>query len=360
MGLRTPLYDMHLALGAKMIDFNGWEMPLHYGSQVEEHHQVRKECGVFDISHMSIFDIQGAQAQALLHYLLSTDVALLDTLGQTQHSILLNEQGGIIDDVVVFRTDTGYRLVTNALTRVRVQQWLEQHAANYSCAVQWRNDLCLFSIQGPLTGERLATVLSSTQVTLVQNLSQHSSAIDGDWLISRTGFTGEDGIEIMLPELQAIDFMNELVGAGISPIGIGARDTLRLEAGFNLYGFEMSEEVSPLVTNMEHLIHWQPESRGFIGRQALQAQLEQGLTEKLVGLVLEERGVLRAKQPVRINQEASGIITSGSFSPTLGKAIALARVPMDTADRGEVEIRHKWFPVRVVKPRFVRHGKILI
>lgn len=360
MGLRTPLYDMHLALGAKMVDFNGWEMPLHYGSQVEEHHHVRKECGVFDISHMSLFDIQGAQAQALLQYLLSTDVAVLNTAGQTQHSILLNEQGGIIDDVVVFHTDTGYRLVTNAVTRQRVQHWLEQHAANFGCTVQWRNDLCLFSIQGPLTRERLTTILSSSRLSLVQNLTQHTSAIDGDWLISCTGYTGEDGIEIMLPAQQAIDFMNELVGAGISPIGIGARDTLRLEAGFNLYGFEMTEEVSPLVANMEHLVHWQPESRDFIGRQALQAQREQGVTEKLVGLVLEERGVLRAKQPVRINQQASGVITSGSFSPTLGKAIALARVPMDTADRGEVEIRHKWFPVRVVTPRFVRQGKILI
>lgn len=360
MGLRTPLYDMHLALGAKIVDFNGWDMPLHYGSQVEEHHQVRRECGVFDISHMSIFDIQGAKAQAFLQYLLSGDVALLESVGQVQHSILLNEQGGIIDDVMLFRTDSGYRLVTNAVTQKRVQQWLEQHAKNYACTVEWRNDLCLFSIQGPETRERLPAVLNSAKAAHVKNLEQHSAALEGDWLISCTGFTGEDGIEIMLPAKQAIDFMNDLVGAGISPIGIGARDTLRLEAGFNLYGFDMTEETSPLVANMDHLIHWQPESRDFIGRQALQAQLAHGVSEKLVGLVLEERGVLRAKQPVRINQQTSGVITSGSFSPTLGKAIALARVPSDTTDRGEVEIRHKWFPVRVVKPRFVRHGKILI
>lgn len=360
MGLRTPLYDMHLALGAKMVDFNGWEMPLHYGSQVEEHHQVRKECGVFDISHMSIFDIQGDQSQAFLHHLLSTDIALLDAAGQVQHSMLLNERGGIIDDVMVFRMDSGYRMVSNAVTRQRIQDWLEQHAVSYACTVQWRNDLCLFSIQGPQTRERLPAILNSSRAALVKNLTQHSAAIDGDWLISCSGFTGEDGIEFMLPCTQAIDFMNELVGAGISPIGIGARDTLRLEAGFNLYGFDMSEEVSPLVANLQHLIHWQPESRDFIGRHALQAQLDKGITEKLVGLVLEERGVLRAKQPVRINQQTSGVITSGSFSPTLGKAIALARVPMETAERGEVEIRRKWFPVRVVKPRFVRHGKILI
>ena len=360
MGLRTPLYDMHLALGAKMVDFNGWDMPLHYGSQVEEHHHVRKECGVFDISHMSIFDIQGAQAQAFLQQLLSNDVALLDTVGSAQHSLMLNEQGGVIDDLMVFQTESGYRLVSNAVTRARVQAWLEQHAESFACAVTWRNDLCLFSIQGPLARERLASIVSSSRNAIIQNLQHHCAAAEGDWFISCTGYTGEDGIEIMLPAKQAIDFINELVGAGIAPIGIGARDTLRLEAGFNLYGFDTNEQVSPLVANMDHLICWMPESRDFIGRMALQAQQDKGITEKLVGLVLEERGVLRAGQPVRINNEITGVITSGSFSPTLGKAIALARVPMDTADRGEVEIRHKWFPVRVVKPRFVRDGKILI
>jgi aminomethyltransferase len=360
MGLRTPLYDMHLALGAKIVDFNGWDMPLHYGSQVEEHHHVRKECGMFDISHMSIFDIQGSQAQEFLQYGLCNDVALLDSLGSAQHSLLLNEQGGVIDDLMVFRTDTGYRLVGNAVTRQRVQAWLDEHAVPFACTVNWRNDLCLLSIQGPLTRERLSSILSSSRSQLVQTLEHHFAAADGDWFISCTGYTGEDGIEIMLPATQAIDFMNELVGAGIAPIGIGARDTLRLEAGFNLYGFDSNEQVSPLAANMQHVVCWQPESRNFIGRQALQAQQDSGVAEKLVGLVLEERGVLRAGQPVCIDSHINGVITSGSFSPTLGKAIALARVPMDTGDRAEVEIRHKWFPVRVVKPRFVRHGKILI
>jgi len=360
MGLRTPLYDMHLALGAKMVDFNGWDMPLHYGSQVDEHHHVRNECGVFDISHMSIFDIQGAQAQAFLQHLLSNDVSLLGAIGSAQHSLLLNEQGGIIDDLMVFRIDSGYRLVSNAVTRPRVQAWLEEHAKTFSCSVTWRNDLCLFSIQGPLARERLTSIVSSSRANLIQNLEHHSAAADGDWFISCTGYTGEDGIEVMLPAEQAIDFINELVGAGISPIGIGARDTLRLEAGFNLYGFDTNEQVSPLTANMQDLICWEPASRNFIGRSAIQAQQDNGITEKLVGLVLEERGVLRAGQPVRIDNQINGVITSGSFSPTLGKAIALARVPMDTSDRAEVEIRHKWFPVRVVKPRFVRHGKILI
>ncbi|HKM25901.1 MAG TPA: glycine cleavage system aminomethyltransferase GcvT [Thiopseudomonas sp.] len=360
MGLRTPLYDMHLALGAKMVDFNGWDMPLHYGSQVEEHHHVRKECGVFDISHMSIFDIQGAHAKEFLQLVLSNDVALLDAVGHAQHSLLLNEQGGIIDDVMVFRTETGYRIVSNAVTRERVQGWLEQHAPAFDCVITWRHDLCLFSIQGPLARERLASIVSSSRAKLIEQLQHHEAAVDRDWLISCSGYTGEDGIEIILPASQAIDFLNELVGAGISPIGIGARDTLRLEAGFNLYGLDTNEAVSPLAANMEGLICWQPETRNFIGRAAVQAQYTQGVTEKLVGLVLEERGVLRAGQPVRIDNQTNGVITSGSFSPTLGKAIALARVPMNTADRAEVEIRRKWFPVRVVKPRFVSRGKILI
>ena len=360
MGLRTPLYDMHLALGAKMVDFNGWDMPLRYGSQVEEHNHVRNECGVFDISHMSIFDIHGAQAQAFLQHLLSNDIALLDVAGRAQHSLMLNEQGGVIDDLMVYRIDVGYRLVSNAITRERVQNWLEQHAQTFACTVTWRNDLCLFSIQGPLARERLASILSLTRANLIQNLQHHEAAVDGDWMISCSGYTGEDGIEIMLPAQQAIDFINELVGAGIPPIGIGARDTLRLEAGFNLYGLDVNEQVSPLTANMDYLISWQPESRDFIGRNALQTQLDNGITKKLVGLVLEERGVLRAGQPIRINNQITGVITSGSFSPSLGKAIALARVPVDTGDRGEVEIRHKWFPVRIVKPRFVRAGKILI
>lgn len=360
MGLRTPMYDMHLALGAKMVDFNGWDMPLHYGSQVDEHHHVRNECGVFDISHMSIFDIQGTQAPAFLQRMLSNDVALLDAVGCAQHSTLLNEHAGVIDDLIAFRTAGGYRLVCNAVTRERVQTWLAQHATAFACTVTWRNDLSMFSVQGPLARERLAAILSSARSNLVHNLQHNQGAADGDWFISCTGYTGEDGIEIMLPAAQAIDFINELVGAGISPIGIGARDTLRLEAGFNLYGFDITEQVSPLVANMNDVISWEPSSRDFIGRQALQAQRDAGISEKLVGLVLEERGVLRAGQPVRIDNNTTGVITSGSFSPTLGKAIALARVPMQTSERAEVEIRHKWFPVRIVKPRFVRHGKILV
>lgn len=360
MGLHTPMYDMHLALGAKMIDFHGWEMPLHYGSQVEEHHQVRNDCGVFDASHMSTTDITGPDAEQLLLRVLSNNVGLLQQTGAGHYSAILNEQGGVIDDLIVFRMDNGFRLINNAFTRETVQPWLQQHAAGMDLSITPRNDLAHFAIQGPNTIERLGSVLNSSRVQIIGNLQPYHGHCDGDWFLSRTGYTGEDGIEILLPASQSVDFFNELIGAGITPIGLGARDTLRLEAGFTLYGNDMDEHISPYSANMHHVVAMEPAERDFIGRKVLEQQLADGIGEKLVGLVLEERGVLRHGQPVRIEDVGEGTITSGSFSPTLSKAIALARVPVNTAERGEVEIRGRWFPVRIVRPRFVRHGKILI
>jgi aminomethyltransferase len=203
-------------------------------------------------------------------------------------------------------------------------------------------------------------LVSPSRASLIQSLKPFEGQPDGDWFIARTGYTGEDGLEIMLPASEVVAFLNELVGAGISPIGLGARDTLRLEAGMNLYGQDMDESVTPLASNMAWTIAWEPGSRGFVGRAALQKQKAEGVASKLVGLVLEERGVLRAHQVVRVEGIGEGEITSGSFSPTLGKSIALARVPSATGERAEVEIRGKWFPVRVVKPSFVRNGKALI
>lgn len=360
MGLHTPMYDMHLALGAKMINFHGWDMPLHYGSQVEEHHQVRNDCGVFDASHMSSTDISGADAETLLLKVLSNNVGLLTTTGDGHYSAMLNEQGGVIDDLIVFRLEDGFRLINNAFTRDVVQPWLVQQAAGLNVSIRQRDDLAHFAIQGPNSIERLGNVLNSTRVQIIGSLAPYQARCDGDWFFSRTGYTGEDGIEILLPASEAVDFFNELIGSGITPIGLGARDTLRLEAGFTLYGNDMDAEHSPYSANMHHVVAMVPAARQFIGRAALEQQLAAGVSDKLVGLVLEERGVLRHGQPVRIDGVGEGTITSGSFSPTLGKAIALARVPVNTAERGEVEIRGRWFPVRIVRPRFVRRGKILI
>ncbi len=360
MGLHTPMYDMHLALGAKMIDFHGWDMPLHYGSQVEEHHQVRNECGIFDVSHMCITDIGGADAEPFLRRLLSNDVARLAHPGAGHYSALLTAEGGVIDDLIVYRMEDGYRLITNAFTRDTVQPWLQQQATGYQVDIRLRTDLAHFAIQGPATLDSLASLFNSSRALLIRNLPPYQGQTDGSWFLSRTGYTGEDGIEVILPADEALDFFNEIIGAGIGPVGLGARDTLRLEAGFTLYGNDMNPQVSPYSANMHHVVALEPADRDFIGRQAMEQQVNDPALDKLVGLVLEERGVLRHGQPVRIEGVGEGTITSGSFSPTLGKAIALARVPANTAERGEVEIRGRWFPVRIVSPRFVRHGKILV
>jgi len=360
MGQRTPLYDLHLALGAKMVDFGGWDMPLHYGSQVEEHHEVRRDCGVFDVSHMTVIDVTGAQAKAWLQHLLANDVERLHRPGRALYSTMLNERGGIVDDMIVYRLDDAYRLVFNASTRDQDLAWMSAQLGAYDVQLHERAELAMLAIQGPQARHKIAELVTQSRATLIQQLKPFEGAIDGDWFIARTGYTGEDGLEICLPANQAPGFFNDLVGAGISPIGLGARDTLRVEAGMNLYGQDIHQDVSPLASNMAWSIAWEPASRQFIGRAALEAEKAVGVAHKLVGLVLEERGVLRAHQVVRIADVGEGEITSGSFSPTLSKSIALARVPMATADRAEVEIRGKWYPVRVVKPTFVRHGKTLI
>lgn len=360
MGQRTPLYDQHLALGAKMVDFGGWDMPLHYGSQVEEHHQVRRDCGVFDVSHMTVVDVAGDQASVYLQHLLANDVARLKSPGRALYSAMLNERGGVIDDLIVYLTDWGYRLVVNASTRDKDLAWMQAQAADFAVEINERPQLAMLAIQGPHARARTAELVSQARATLIQELKPFQGLAEGDWFIGRTGYTGEDGLEIILPAEQAPDFLSELVGAGIPPIGLGARDTLRLEAGLNLYGQDMTEEVSPLAANMGWTVAWEPAERDFVGRAALEQQRAQGDLPKLVGLVLEERGVLRAHQVVRVNGVGDGEITSGSFSPTLGKSIALARVPAGTAERAEVEIRGKWYPVRVVQPTFVRHGKVLV
>jgi len=360
MGQRTPLFDLHLALGAKLVDFGGWDMPLHYGSQVEEHHQVRKDCGIFDVSHMRVIDVGGSQAKAWLQYLLANDVDRLKQTGRALYSAMLDADGGIIDDMIVYLTDSGYRLVVNAATGAKDLAWMQSHLDGFDVQLNQRSELAMLAIQGPHARNKIAELVTQARAELIHQLKPFEGRAQGDWFIARTGYTGEDGLEIILPAEQAPGFFNDMVGAGISPIGLGARDTLRLEAGMNLYGQDIDEQVSPLVSNMGWTVAWHPADRNFIGRAALEAEQAHGAASKLVGLVLEERGVLRAHQVVRIAEVGEGEITSGSFSPTLSKSIALARVPMATADRAEVEIRGKWYPVRVVQPTFVRHGKALI
>lgn len=295
MGQRTPLYEQHLALGAKMVDFGGWDMPLHYGSQVEEHHQVRRDCGVFDVSHMTVVDVSGAQAMAWLQHLLANDVERLKTPGKALYSAMLNERGGVIDDLIVYLADWGYRMVVNAATRDKDLAWMQAQTAGFAVELHERGELAVLAIQGPNARAKTAELVPPARAALIHELKPFQGLPEGDWFIARTGYTGEDGLEIMLPAAEATDFLTELVGAGIAPIGLGARDTLRLEAGLNLYGQDMDEDTSPLAANMAWTIAWEPAARQFIGRAALEAQRAAGSQPRLVGLVLEERGVLRAE-----------------------------------------------------------------
>ncbi|WP_031758840.1 glycine cleavage system aminomethyltransferase GcvT, partial [Pseudomonas aeruginosa] len=276
MGLRTPLYELHVALGAKMVDFGGWDMPLHYGSQVEEHHQVRRDCGVFDVSHMTVVDVAGEQATAYLQHLLANDVARLGETGKALYSAMLNEEGGVVDDLIVYLTEHGYRVVVNASTRDKDIAWMQAQAAGFKVDLQERGDLAMLAIQGPNARVHSSELVSPARAALIRELKPFQGRAEGDWFIARTGYTGEDGLEIMLPAAEAPGFLNELVGAGISPAGLGARDTLRLEAGLNLYGQDMDESVSPLAANMGWTVAWEPVARDFVGRRALEAQKAAG------------------------------------------------------------------------------------
>lgn len=356
MAQRTSLYQTHVDAGAKMVDFGGWDMPINYGSQIEEHKAVREDAGIFDVSHMTVVDVTGADSQAYLQTLLANDVAKLKSPGKALYTGMLNQQGGVIDDLIVYNMEGWYRAVVNCATREKDLAWMEQQAADFDVTINERDDFAMVAVQGPNAIAKTAQVLTD-KAEMIQSLTVFQGKPSDGWFIARTGYTGEDGLEIMLPNEQAADFWQQLTQAGVAPCGLGARDTLRLEAGMNLYGSDMDESVSPLSAAMGWTIAWQPEQRDFIGRQALEQQKAQADYPKLVGLVLETRGVLRGHQKVIVDGVGEGEITSGTFSPTLGYSIALARVPAATGDAAQVEIRGKLHNVRVVKPPFVRNGK---
>ncbi|RYJ16407.1 glycine cleavage system aminomethyltransferase GcvT [Rahnella variigena] len=361
---QTQLYEQHVACGARMVDFHGWMMPLHYGSQLDEHHIVRQDAGMFDVSHMTIVDLHGARTREFLRYLLANDVAKLTVPGKALYTGMLNASGGVIDDLIVYFLNENYfRLVVNSATREKDLAWISQHAEPYAVELTVRDDLALVAVQGPQAKEKAETLFTAEQKQAVAGMKPFFGVQAGDLFIATTGYTGEAGYEIALPQEQVADFWQKLLAAGVKLAGLGARDTLRLEAGMNLYGQEMDEGVSPLAANMSWTIAWLPEDRNFIGRDALERQREQG-TEQLVGLVMTEKGVLRNELPVRFTDSAGntleGVITSGSFSPTLGYSIALARVPAGIGENAIVQIRNREMPVKVTKPGFVRNGKPLV
>jgi aminomethyltransferase len=358
MGKRTALYKLHIEEHARMVDFGGWEMPLHYGSQLQEHHQVRRTSGMFDVSHMTIVDIAGKQAQAYLQRLLANDVGKLESPGQALYGCLLNDGAGIIDDLIVyFLAEHAYRMVVNAATRDKDLAWMRNQAEAYEVNLQIRDDLAMIAVQGPGARAAVLDQLDVQERSTAGCLASFTGASLGALFIARTGYTGEDGFEIMLPNQGACVFWENLKESGVQPAGLGARDTLRLEAGLNLYGADMDEEITPLECGLAWTVAWKPPEREFIGRVALQTQRTTGVKFKRVGLVLEGKAVPRGHQKVVVEGVGNGEITSGTFSPTLGKGIALARVPVSTGDSCQVEIRNKRLIARVVTPPFVRDGK---
>lgn len=355
MGSKTALFNAHQQAGAKIVDFGGWDMPINYGSQIEEHHFVRKNVGMFDVSHMTVVDVQGVQSRDYLRYLLANDVDKLLIDGKALYSGMLDENGGVIDDLIVYRMPKDYRVVVNCGTREKDLAWMAKQAENFDVELKERSELAMIAIQGP---EAIAAVkkLKIDDAALIDSLAVFQGLEKGSWMYCRTGYTGEDGLEVILPNEEAEAFWNGLVAIGVKPCGLGARDTLRLEAGMNLYGSDMDERVSPLESNMAWTVSFSDE-RDFIGKNALLKQKAAGVPNKLVGLVLEARGVLRGHQKVCLNGEEVGEITSGSFSPTLGYSIALARVSQSLTDACQVDMRGKQIEVKIVKPPFVRFGK---
>lgn len=360
MGKQTPFYAVHCQDNAKIVDFAGWDMPLHYGSQLQEHHDVRTHAGMFDVSHMGVVDLDGKDAAAYLRHLLANNIDRI-TEGRAIYSCMLNEQGGVLDDLIVYKiTPEQFRIVINAGTREKDLKWMRKQAEGFHITLKERTDLAMLAVQGPVAKETIIVLVDPQQHDAVQNMKPFTFMTAGDLFLARTGYTGEDGYEIIFPATQAATIWQRLKQAGVKPCGLGARDTLRLEAGMNLYGSDMDETVTPLESNLSWTVAFDPKERDFVGRKALEKQAAEGVGRSLVGLVLEGPGIIRNHQKIKIEGNGEGEVTSGGYSPTLELSIALARVPSDIGVQCQVEIRNKQVQARVVKPPFVRHGKKMI
>jgi len=363
MGNRTPLYETHVASGAKIVDFGGWDMPLNYGSQIEEHHAVRRDAGMFDVSHMCPVDIRGGDARAFLRHLVANNVDRLAQPGKALYSCMLNPAGGVVDDLIIyFMGDDWFRVVVNASTAGKDLAWMEKVRSEraFSVKITPRRDLAMIAIQGPNARAKFWQVRPAAKAA-TESLGAFFAAAVGDLFVARTGYTGEDGFEVMLPAGQAAALWADLKAAGVAEAGLGARDTLRLEAGMNLYGNDMDEAISPLDAGLAWTVELKT-PREFVGRAALEQQLaDAGARKALVGLKLLDKGVLRSHQKV-VTTQGEGEITSGTFAPTLGFSVAMARVPQGVkpGDSVQVDVRGKMLAAQVVKMPFVRNGKAMI
>lgn len=360
MGLQTPIYQQHVDAAARIVDFGGWDMPLHYGSQIDEHQSVRSHAGVFDVSHMTVVDITGTEARAFLQKLLANDVARLQQAGKALYSCMLNSAGGVIDDLIVYFLDNRrYRLVVNAATREKDIKWIGAQAESFAVDITERQELAMIAVQGPEARKLAAALIPEAHRDAALALQPFFSMDAGSLFIARTGYTGEDGWEIVVPAEAAADLWERCIASGIAPCGLGARDTLRLEAGMNLYGTDMDEASSPLESGLGWTIAWDPADRDFIGRAVLEEVRSNPDRQKFVGLLLESKGVLRNHLRVLVEGRPDGEITSGGFSPTMRRSIAMARLPAGDYDRAQVEIRGRLLDVKVVKIPFVKNGKVV-
>jgi aminomethyltransferase len=344
-----------------MVDFGGWDMPVNYGSQIEEHHAVRRDAGIFDVSHMCVIDVRGSRVREFFSKLIANDVAKLTVPGKALYSCMLNEAGGVIDDLIVyFLNDSWFRTVVNAGTRDKDLAWMRVIAPEFGVELSERADLAMLAVQGPNAREKVAGLLPAEHRDAALALEPFFGREIRHWFVARTGYTGEDGFEIMLPANEAAGVWRTLNERGVKSAGLGARDTLRLEAAMNLYGNDMDESQNPLESGLAWTVSFENPARDFIGRKALESLKAAGLAKKFVALLLEDRGVLRGHQKVIVAGAGEGEITSGTFSPTMEKSIALARVPRATGAAVQVDVRGKLLNARVVKAPFVRHGKILV
>jgi aminomethyltransferase len=361
---KTVLNETHRAHGAKMVDFGGWDMPIHYGSQIDEHHQVRRDAGMFDVSHMTVVDLRGERVRDFLRMLVANSVDKLKKRGKALYTCMLNERGGVIDDLIVYYMDESFfRLVVNAATREKDLAWIRGQAIAFDVTVTERDDYGMIAVQGPNARAKVIGLLREHDRAAIDKLGRFAAATaatdDGvELFVARTGYTGEDGFEVLVPVDRTAHLWGRLVEAGVKPAGLGARDTLRLEAGMNLYGQDMDEDVSPYEAGLAWTVALD-EGRDFVGRAALESQLAAGAARQTVGLVMDEKGVLRHGQKV-LTSVGDGEILSGTFSPSIGKAIALARVPSGELGDVRVDIRGREVPVRVVKYPFVREGAVLV
>ena len=356
----TPFHQAHQDANGKLVDFAGWELPIHYGSQIQEHEAVRTDAGMFDVSHMLVTDVSGDQAKAFFQKLLANDVSKLGFVGKALYSAMLNDNGGVIDDLIVYRmndTETQYRIVSNGATREKDLAQFAKIGAEFGISLIPRYELAMLAVQGPKAVEKLLAVKPEWAETVNQLAVFQGADLGNDWFVARTGYTGEDGVEVVLPGSEAHTFFTSLREAGVQPCGLGARDTLRMEAGMNLYGNDMDDDTSPLEAGMGWTVDLKNEARDFVGKTALVALKEKGVAVKQVGLLLAKGGVLRDHMEV-ITPEGNGITTSGVFSPSLKQSIAIARVPKTfEGDSAKVLMRGKEVDVRVLKLPFVRNGK---